>query len=72
MYNKIMNVIAVLSIVAFIAGLFLTVWMGAIGLKIIMTAMIVFFIAYTLDMVVAQYKKIKEKKEKRHEKRQYF
>lgn len=72
MYNKIMNVIAVMSIVAFIAGLFLVVWLGAIGLKIIMTAMIVFFVAYTTDMLVAQYKKIKEKEERKHEKRRYF
>lgn len=72
MYNKIMNVIAVMSIVAFIAGLFLVVWLGAIGLKIIMTAMIVFLVAYTIDTLLAQYKKIKEKEERKHEKRRYF
>ena len=61
--DKIIDIIAISSIIIFILALIIAIWCGIIGVKIALTAAVIFASDWMLNQI------IKEKKEKKEKER---
>ena len=61
MANRIINIVAILSIIAILAGLIIAIWFGLIGIRIAATGIVTFATDWLLFWWIKETKKEKAK-----------
>lgn len=62
MANRIINIIAIISVVAILAGLLIAIWFGLVGIKIAATGIVTFVADWLLFWWIKEMKKESRKK----------
>ena len=62
MANRIINIVAILSIIAILAGFIIAIWFGLIGMRIAATGIVTFAADWLLFLWIKETKKESRKK----------